>query len=82
MAAYGCRTAVFGYDAKPGDTFLVMTATQPTLDALELLLPALAAEMESAARGAAKGCTTAYFREYIRGFEPGRRRRSGLLVPG
>ena len=71
IAAYGCRTTVFGYDAKAGDTFLVMTGTQPALEALELVLPALAVEMESAARDAAKRYTTSYFREYIRGFGAG-----------
>lgn len=71
IAAYGCLTAVFGYDTKPGDTFLVMTGTQPALEALELLLPALAAQMEREARAAGKGGTAAYFREYIRGFGTG-----------
>jgi hypothetical protein len=71
IAAFGCRTAVFGYDTKPGDTFLVMTGTQSALEALEILLPALAIEMERAARAAAKGHTTLYFREYIRGFGAG-----------
>ena len=51
---FGCRTAVFGYDATRKDKFLVMTATRPALDALKMLLPSIARQMEQAARAAAK----------------------------
>jgi hypothetical protein len=81
-SAFGCRVAVFGYDAKPGDTFLVITATRPVLDALGALLPKLAVRMEQAARAATKdygqragaashgkrALLTAYFRDYLRGY--------------
>jgi hypothetical protein len=50
--AFTCQIAVFGYDATRNDKFLVMTATRPALDALEVLLPAVALQMEQAARAA------------------------------
>jgi len=59
IETFGCRTAVFGYDATRGDTFLIITSTRPVLDALELLLPDTAARMERAAHEA----TTAYAAE-------------------
>jgi hypothetical protein len=79
---FGCRVAVFGYNAKRGDTFLIMTATRPVLDALGLLLPDLAARMELAARGALgdyarrfraampgkRAMLAPYFRDYLRGY--------------
>jgi hypothetical protein len=56
---FGCRTALFGYNAARGDTFLIMTSTRPVLDTLGLLLPDVAAGMERAAHQAA----TAYAAE-------------------
>jgi hypothetical protein len=56
--AFGCRTAVYGYDATRNDKFLIMTATRSVLDALEILLPSIAAQMEQAARDAVKGYVT------------------------
>jgi len=56
--AFGCRTAVYGYDATRNDKFLIMTATRSVLDALEILLPSIAAQMEQAARDAVTGYAT------------------------
>jgi hypothetical protein len=52
IAAFGCQVVVFGYNATRGDKFLIMTGTRPALDALELLLPSIALQMEQAARRA------------------------------
>jgi hypothetical protein len=76
---YACRVAVFGYDATRGDTFLVMTAARPVLDALGLLLPSVAASMESAARAATRG-----YAEAVRDALPrmsGGERRQALVTP-
>ncbi len=51
---FGCRVAVFGYDATRRDKFLVMVAVRPVLDALDLLLPMIARQMESASRASAR----------------------------
>jgi hypothetical protein len=69
--AFGCRTAVFGYDSAPGDTFLIMTGTRPMLDALELLLPRIATEMEQSARTYARRGRRSSFRDYLRGYGEG-----------
>jgi hypothetical protein len=53
--AFGCRTAVYGYDATRNDKFLIMTGIRPALDALDLVVPAIAAQMEQAAWAAVKG---------------------------
>jgi hypothetical protein len=53
--AFGCRTAVYGYDATRNDKFLIMTGIRPALDALSLVLPSIAVQMEQAARAAVKG---------------------------
>jgi hypothetical protein len=52
--AYACRVGVFGYDATRRDKFLIMVAARPVLDALDLLLPSIAVQMETAARAAAR----------------------------
>jgi hypothetical protein len=54
VQAFVCRVGVFGYDATRRDKFLIMVAARPVLDALDLLLPSIAAQMEGAARSAAK----------------------------
>jgi hypothetical protein len=51
---FGCRVAVYGYNATRNDTFLVMVGARPALDTLELLLPEVAIQMEQAARAAVK----------------------------
>jgi hypothetical protein len=67
--AFACRVAVFGYGATRCDTFLIIFAGQPVLDALDLLLPEAAAQMEAAGRAAA----SAYGNE-VRAVLPGMRR--------
>jgi hypothetical protein len=52
IRAFACRVAVFGYNATRNDKFLVMAAIRPALDALEILLPGIAIQMEQAARAA------------------------------
>jgi len=54
IQAFACRVAVIGYDASRHDKFLIMAAARPVLDALEILLPRIARQMEAAARAAAK----------------------------
>ncbi len=54
IQAFTCRAGVFGYDATRRDKFLIMVAARPVLDALDLLLPGIARQMEGAARAAAK----------------------------
>jgi hypothetical protein len=54
IGTFGCRVTVYGYDATRHDKFLIMTGTRPALDALQLLLPSLAARMEVAARAAVR----------------------------
>jgi len=51
---FGCRVAVYGYNATRNDTFLVMVGTRPVLDTLEILLPEIAIQMEQSARAAVK----------------------------
>jgi len=51
---FGCRVAVYGYNATRNDTFLIMVGARPALDTLELLLPEVAIQMEQAARAAVK----------------------------
>jgi hypothetical protein len=51
---FGCRVAVYGYNATRNDTFLVMVGARPALDTLEILLPEVAIGMERAARAAVK----------------------------
>jgi hypothetical protein len=65
IQAFACRVAVFGYDATRHDKFLIMVAARPVLDVLDLLLPGIALQMESAARAAA----TAYAQE-VRSADP------------
>jgi len=77
--AFACRVGVFGYDATRHDKFLIMVAARPVLDALDLLLPSIALQMETAARSAAR----AYGREVrsaLPGMPDGRQRRA-LKVP-
>jgi hypothetical protein len=54
IQAFACRVGVFGYDATRHDKFLIMVAARPVLDALDLLLPSVAVQMETAARAAAR----------------------------
>jgi len=54
IAAYGSRVAVFRYNETRGDKFLIVIAPRPALDALEILLPSLALQMEREARRAAR----------------------------
>jgi hypothetical protein len=61
IGAFACRVAVFGYDATRHDKFLIMVAARPVLDTLDLLLPRIAVQMESAARAAA----TAYAEDVL-----------------
>jgi hypothetical protein len=76
---FGCQAAVYGYDTSPGDTFLAMTRTVPTIDVLEILLPGLTVRMETSARKAVRGhvglesgsARQAYFRDYLRGYGDG-----------
>jgi hypothetical protein len=51
---FGCQVTVFGYNASRSDKFLIMTGTTPALDALEILLPQLAVQIEQIARAATK----------------------------
>jgi hypothetical protein len=79
IQAFACRVGVFGYDATRRDKFLIMVAARPVLDALDLLLPAIALQMETAARTAAR----AYGQEVRSALPamPDARRRSALTVP-
>jgi hypothetical protein len=54
IQAFACRVGVYGYDRSRRDKFLIMVAARPVLDALEVLLPRVAHQMESAARAASK----------------------------
>lgn len=54
IKSFTCRVGVSGYDATRRDKFLIMVAARPVLDALDLLLPTIARQMEGAARTAAK----------------------------
>jgi hypothetical protein len=54
IQAFACRVGVFGYDATRHDKFLIMVAARPVLDALDLLLPSIAVQMEAAARTSAR----------------------------
>jgi len=77
--AFSCRVAVFGYDATRYDKFLIIMGGQPVLDALDLLLPKAAAEMEAAGRAAVGA-----YAEEVRAILPGMRRaqrRRLLTVP-
>jgi hypothetical protein len=51
---FGCRVAVYGYNATRNDTFLVMVGARSALDTLEILLPEVAIRMEKAARAAVR----------------------------
>jgi hypothetical protein len=74
---FGCRVAVFGYDATRRDKFLVMVAARPVLDALDLLLPMIARQMESASRTSARE----YAKEvHVAQMQPPKRRAT-LTVP-
>ena len=79
IQAFVCRVGVFGYDATRHDKFLIMVAARPVLDALDLLLPSIAMQMEAAARTAARA-----YGEEVRSALPGMpdvRKRSVLKVP-
>ncbi|HXL88817.1 MAG TPA: hypothetical protein VN969_07540 [Streptosporangiaceae bacterium] len=79
IQAFACRVGVFGYDATRHDKFLIMVAARPVLDALDLLLPSVAMQMEAAARTAARA-----YGEEIRSALPDlpdARKRSVLKVP-
>jgi hypothetical protein len=79
IQAFACRVGVSGYDATRRDKFLIMVAARPVLDALDLLLPRVALQMETAARAAAK----AYGQE-VRSALPAMsvgQRRSALKIP-
>jgi hypothetical protein len=79
IQAFACRVGVFGYDATRHDKFLIMVAARPVLDALDLLLPSIAMQMEAAARTAARA-----YGEEVRSALPDLpdvRKRSVLRVP-
>ena len=79
IQAFACRVGVFGYDATRHDKFLIMVATRPVLDTLDLLLPGIALQMESAARAAARA-----YAEEVRSALPQMtegRKRSALKIP-
>ena len=79
IQAFACRVGVFGYDATRHDKFLIMVAARPVLDALDLLLPSVAMQMEAAARTAARA-----YGEEVRSALPDladTRKRSVLKVP-
>jgi hypothetical protein len=79
IQAFACRVGVFGYDATRHDKFLIMVAARPVLDALDLLLPSIAMQMEAAARTALR-----VYGEEVRSALPGladTRKRSVLKVP-
>jgi hypothetical protein len=76
---FPCRVAVYGYDRTRRDKFLIMIAVRPVLDALEILLPQIALQMEATARTAA----TAYG-EHVRSAHPqmpADMRRRTLKIP-
>jgi hypothetical protein len=77
--AFGCRIAALGYDATRNDKFLVMTGTRPLLDALEILLPRVALQMERAAR-AAVNAYMSQVREALPQMDGARQRRV-LVTP-
>jgi hypothetical protein len=92
IKVFGCQTAVYGYSASRGDTFLAMTGTAPALEALEIFLPDLAVRMEASGREAVReyvgsgpgAARRTYFRDYLRGYGHGaaeaiRAARSGML---
>jgi hypothetical protein len=76
---FPCRVGVYGYDRTRRDKFLIMVAVRPVLDALDILLPQIALQMEAAARTAA-----AAYGEQVRSALPrmpaGMRRRT-LKIP-
>ena len=79
IQAFACRVGVFGYDATRHDKFLIMVAARPVLDALDLLLPSIAVQMEAAARTSARA-----YGEKVRSALPdlpGTRGRSVLKAP-
>jgi hypothetical protein len=79
VQSFACRVGVFGYDATRHDKFLIMVAARPVLDALDLLLPSIAMQMEAAARTALRA-----YAEEVRSALPdlaNARRRSVLKVP-
>jgi hypothetical protein len=79
IQSFVCRVGVFGYDATRYDKFLIMVAARPVLDALDLLLPSIATQMEAAARTAARA-----YGEEVRSALPDlqdSRKRSVLKVP-
>ena len=79
IQAFACRVGVFGYDATRHDKFLIMVAARPVLDALDLLLPSIAMQMETAARTATRA-----YGEQVRSALPDlpdTRKRSVLKVP-
>lgn len=54
VGTFGCRVAVYGYNATRNDTFLVMVGARSALDTLEILLSEVAIGIEQAARAAVK----------------------------
>jgi hypothetical protein len=79
IQAFACRVGVYGYDRTRRDKFLIMVAARPALDALEVLLPRIARQMEGAAHTAA----TAYGEEVRSALPqmPHGMRRGVLKVP-
>ncbi|MBV9451091.1 MAG: hypothetical protein JO345_34910 [Streptosporangiaceae bacterium] len=55
VRVFGCRVALFGYNATRNDKFLVTVGTRAKLDALDILVPTVARRMEEAARAAVAG---------------------------
>jgi hypothetical protein len=79
IRAFGCRVAVFGYNATDYDKFLVLVGARPMLDALDLLLSKIERQMELAARTAA-----ALYGEEVRAALPRASeaiQRSTLIIP-
>lgn len=79
IQAFACRAGVFGYDATRRDKFLIMVAARPVLDALDLLLPSIALQMETHARAAARAYTRAVRASLPK--MPARHWRNSLRVP-
>jgi hypothetical protein len=87
IQAFPSRVRLYGYDRTRRDKFLIMVAVRPVLDALEVLLPQVALQMEAAASAAARAygkevpptlpaarrraLKVPYFRSYLRGYGEG-----------
>jgi hypothetical protein len=79
IRVFGCRVALFGYNATRNDKFLVTVGTRAKLDALAILLPAVERRMEQAARTAVSGYAQCA-REALPDMSDAARRRI-LVVP-